>query len=369
MYYRIAANLFLIISALFFAQCSSTKRATSSRSAAVASISKEGFIDCFEKGLSNNGLPVWCEASAILYDGNKLLLANDKDMPGTRSAIFSVLYQNNAIDTTQQPVYYNHPLLKKVSKYEDFAQTPDGRFTLLSTGFDRVKPGSADWDNYNTILYWQQGNEDHPKVLTAAGKESDSTSVSLRPMITAALASSAFPQGPPYYKIEGLGTTDKNLYLGVREEGKRYDSFQYQIKILAIPYTVTNNTIQLSGACKVFANMDISLLKPGTENIALSSIEYDPYNKRFYILTSYENGNNLGGYLWTATEAQLQHNQMILVKDAAGQPLRFTHKSEDLAIISKSRIIVIHDDDRATLLVNGVVRQPYQAAYSVVDFK
>lgn len=356
-----------LLSFLLFCQCSSSKKANSSRPV-VAAIVKEGFINCFEKDLSSGGKPVWCEASAILYDGNKLLLANDKDMPGNRSSVFSMLYTNDAIDTTTQPVYYNNPLLKKGSKYEDFAQTPDGKFTLLSTAFDRVKPGSNDWDNYNTILYWHPGDEAHPKVLTATGHENDSTSISLRPLLTAALQSNDYLQGAPYYKIEGLAATEKSLFFGIREEGTRYDSFHYRIKILTAPYKVQNDQIVLTGTCTQLASLNADSLQPDKYPIAISSIEYDPFNKRFLILTSYEQGTNLGGYLWTATENDLRHNQISAVKNASGQLIHFTHKSEDLAIISKKRIIVIHDDDRAILPVNGVVRKPYQAAYSVVDF-
>ncbi len=366
---KVISIVLSLLSAVLLVQCSSTNKVTSSHTQSVATITKEGFIDCFEKDLSSGGKPVWCEASAILYDSIKLLLANDKDMPGSRSSVFSMLYANDAIDTTVNPVYYTHPLLKKASKFEDFAQTPDGKFTLLSTAFDRVKPGSPDWDNYNTVLYWKSGDAEHPKVLTATGKESDSTSISLRPLLTAALKSKDFLQGAPYYKIEGLAATDKALFFGVREEGSRYDSFHYRIKILTMPYKVQDERIVINGACTMLASLNADSLQPGKFPIAISSIEYDPFNKRFLILTSYEQGANLGGYLWTATESDLQHDHLFPVKDASGQIIHFNHKCEDLAIINKNRIIVIHDDDRATLPVNSLVRKPYQTAYSVVDFR
>lgn len=366
---KVVSAVLSLLSAVVMVQCSSTKNASRNVAAVEASIVKEGFIDCFEKDLSSGGKPVWCEASAILYDGNKLLLANDKDMPDSRSSVFSMLYANGTVDTTAAPVYYSNPLLKKESKYEDFAQTPDGKFTLLSTAFDRVKPGSHDWDNYNTVLYWKNRDEEHAKVLTAVGRESDSTSISLRPLLTSALRSKEFSEGAPYYKIEGLAATDKALFFGVREEGSRYDSFHYRIKILTMPYKVQGERIVVTGACTILASLNADSLQPGKFPIAISSIEYDPFNKRFLILTSYEQGSAIGGYLWTATESDLQHNRLFPVKDASGQIIHFTHKSEDLAIIDKNRIIVIHDDDRATLPVNGVVRKPYQTAYSVVDFK
>lgn len=363
-----AVHLFLF-AAVFFSQCSTSKKTSSTGTALQATISSEGFVTCFEKGLTVNNFPVNCEASAIVYDGKNLLIANDKDMPGTRSAVFSYAVKNDTFDTTQQPVYINNALLKKASKYEDFARTPDGKYILLSTGFDRVRLGSSTWDNFNTILYWKKGDEAHSKVLTAKGHETDSTSISLRAMLTAALTSDSFPKGAPYYKIEGLAATENKLFFGVREEGKSYEQFRYKIKILSLPYRIENENIKIDNACTVVADINIDAIKPGTEQIALSSIEYNPYLKRFLILTSYENAGQLGGYLWSATEKDLQENKLYLVKNPAGQPIRFTHKSEDLAIISKHRIIVVHDDDRATLPVNGIDRQPHQAAYSIVDFE
>jgi hypothetical protein len=359
----------LLLTSFLFTQCSSSKNATLSNQPIQANITKEGFFDCFEKGLSSNGMPVWCEASAIVHDGKKLILANDKDMPGKNASVFYWAYEQNFIDTTQKPIYSTNALLKKASKYEDFAQTPDGKYILLSTGFDRVKPASCDWDNYNTILYWAAGDESHPKVLTMSGHESDSTSVSLRPLINAALASDSFPKGPPYYKIEGLAATSKDLYFGIREEGTNYEKFRYQIKVLSISYTMENGIIKLGNVVKIASDINGDAIKTGPETIALSSIEYDHFNNRFLILTSYEKDGNIGGYLWAATENDLRNNRMYPVKDVYGKPVHFHNKSEDLAIINKTRIIVIHDDDRQTLSVNGVVRQPYQAAYSIVDFK
>ena len=102
-----------------------------------------------------------------------------------------------------------------------FALTPDGRYIFLSTGFDRVKPGSTDWDSYNTILYWKRGDEVHPKVLSVNG--TDSTSVSFRQKISKALISPEFPEGAPYFKIEGLAVTNNTMYWGVHKMKKESD--------------------------------------------------------------------------------------------------------------------------------------------------
>src|SRR4028118_566246 len=142
---------FLVL--LFFTQCRTSRNINKPGPDGLSSqagITREGFLDCFEDGLFANGLPVWCEASAILFDGKRLLLANDKDMPDNRSSVFYWGLKNGVPDTATQVSYLNNPIFKTAKKFEDFAATPDGRFVFLSTAFDRVKPGSSEWNGYNS---------------------------------------------------------------------------------------------------------------------------------------------------------------------------------------------------------------------------
>ncbi|TKK67136.1 hypothetical protein FC093_14710 [Ilyomonas limi] len=358
--------LYVVLIILLFCQCKTARPKVSLPLSPTASIVGEGFINCFEKDLSVEGKPLWCEASAIVYDGSKLLFANDKDMPDKRTSLFYLPLQNGFIDTLQAPVYSENPVIKYAKKYEDFAITPDGNYIFLSTGFDRVKEGSTDWDSYNTILYWRTSDETHPKVLSING--TDSTSVSLRQKISKALTSAGFPDGAPYFKIEGLAVTSNTMYWGVREEGRKYDDFAYKIKILTSPYTIRNGVVEV-GEISLLTDFAISAINPSNETIAISSIEYDRFNKRFLILTSYENGDQLGGYLWTATLDELKQHRMHLVRDVQGKAIDFHHKCEDVAPISKNRVIIIEDDDRVVTKMGNAVRQPNQAGYSIVEFK
>jgi hypothetical protein len=357
----------IFIITLFFIQCRIAK-VTDGDKPVTAEITKEGFIDCFENGLSMNGTPVLCEASAILFDGSKLFVASDKEMPDDRSSVFYWSFKDGFADTSIPAHYLINPFLKKGIKYEDFALTPDGRYALLSTGFDRVKEGSNEWDGYNSILFWKVGEENNAQVISMNG--TDSTSVSYRTPISKTLASDSFKNGMPYFKIEGLAATNDKIFLGVREEGKSFDDFTYKAKVLTVSYTVRNNRIALGNDFAVLADMDPNSLQPSIPHkLGLSSIEYDRYNKRFLILTSYEEGENLGAYLWTASLSDLQHNKMNLVKHNDGSSLAFNHKAEDLAIINSHRIIVIDDDDRVMTFVGNQKRAENQAAYSVVEFK
>ena len=340
----------------------------SSANSARATIAYTGFFNCFENGLVAGGQPVWCEASAILYDGSKFFLANDKDMPDQRTSVFYWTAKKGLADTTQSPVYLNTPVFKQGKKWEDFSLTPDGRIVFLSTAFDRIKPGATDWNSYNTILYWQAGNENDPRVLSA--NHTDSTSVFLRDKLSRVLGSASFPQGMPYFKVEGLAATNDRLFFGIREEGKKFDDFSYKTKIVSVGFHIANGFIELGDDYKIVTDFNPATADPSLKQpVGISSIEYDRFNNRFLILTSYEKGEDLDAYLWTATLSDLEKNNLTLVKDAGGNPLHFSHKAEDIAVVSKSRVVIIHDDDRVKTSVNGQTRQSNQAAYSVVEFK
>jgi hypothetical protein len=104
--------------------------------------------------------------------------------------------------------------------------------------------------------------------------------------------------------------------------------------------------------------------------MGISCIEYDAQRKIFWVLTSLESDTQQNcAYLWWATEADLQKGTLHLVNDrSTGQPLKFTHKAEDLTPIGGNRLLVIHDDDRNRTKIGDQTRQPHQAAYSIVKF-
>lgn len=295
-------------------------------------------------------------------------MANDKDMPDSRSSVFYWAFKDGFADTIKPAEYLTNPVLKYGKKFEDFALTPDNKLAFLSTGFDRIKPGTKEWDGYNTIYYWQVGDERNPSVLRV--NNTDSSSVFLRDKFSKVLTSQEFPEGMPYFKVEGLAATNDKLYFGVREEGKKFDDFKYKIKIVTVTYHLTNNVVVLEDDFKVLADINLNNIPPFFKQpMGISCIEYDRYNKRFLILTSFENGETTGGYLWTATQEDLEDNKISLVRNGSGNPIAFNNKSEDLAIINKKKIIVIYDDDRLLPIIDSRVRQPNQAGYSIVEFK
>jgi hypothetical protein len=356
-------NCALIVLSLGLVHCSTTK---SIGSASVqGSIVQEGFFTCFDKGLQLAGKPVWCEASAIVFDGQKLFIANDKDMPGKNSSIYYRPFANGFADTAHSPTYLNNAFLKKATKFEDFALTPNRDYIIVTTAFDRTKPGTTEWDGFNSICYWPVGQENNVRVINRNNR--DSTSTSLRSSISRLLANDSFPKGMPYFKMEGLAVANKKIYWGVREEGKRFDDFTYKTKIISVSYEMDNGRLVLDNDFEILADMDLKILAPELPaNMGLSSIEYDPVRNRFWILTSYEAAGKLGGYLWMANFGDLRKSRMQLVRKADGSPLRFNNKAEDLCLLDNNTLLVIHDDDRVKTTVNGIVRSENQAAYSLV---
>jgi len=339
------------------------------------SITDEGLLTCFAPGTSSDGKPVWCEASAVLFDDrdSSVWVANDKDMPSGQSSVFRKGFTTLS-DTAQLPAYLTEAAYSAGRKYEDFARTPDGKFVFLTTAFDRVKPNNQDWDAYNTILYWRKGDERHPHVLMPSGQHT--TSVGFRQKLARVLAT---PNGPangqlagvPYFKIEGLAATDRQLLFGIREVGEAFDKFTYVNKIVAVSYTVGKlngeDRIQLFDDWHVLTTFDpavahSSLPKP----LGLSSLEYDPIHRCIWMLTSYEKDGRLDAYLWTNTLANMKIGKPFRLVRTGGKPVRFGHKAEDLTLLDNNRLLIIHDDDRVQTTVGKQTRQPNQAAYTII---
>lgn len=354
---------------LTVAACYTARTPTLPNQAKIAVTTEDGLLTCFPADVAIEGKPVWCEASAVLFNDNALLLANDKDMPPGQSSVFSTSLEKLA-DTTQLPTYLTAPAYGFGRKYEDFAQTPDRQFVFLTTAFDRVKLDRPDWDAYNTILYWRRGDEAHPHVLSPDGLAK--TSVGFRPKLARALASTDLPGAAPYFKIEGLAATDRQLLFGIREVGQAFDKFTYANKIVAVSYTVgkmnNEDRIQLFDDWRVVADFKpVTVIGSLPKTLGLSSLEYDPFHRCLWMLTSLEQDGRMDAYLWSISPADLRIGKPFkLARNKGGRPLRFGHKAEDLTPIDGDRLLIIHDDDRAQPTVGGQTRQPNQAAYTIL---
>lgn len=340
-----------------------------------ARIVEKGLIDCFDEGLNTaEGERVDAEISAVVYDGRQLVFASDKPIPGAaRSAVFSIDYTGGAL-RPETFTYHTAPLLKTAIKYEDFALTPDGRYVIASTGFDRIEPASAALDNYNMLLIWPSGCSRAARIVAPTTRAGVTSSVSLRKDISRALG------GAAYFKIEGLTTLpgDKNpaqLLFGIREVGESHEHFEYAMKIVAAPYRIENEQLVFIGDFSLVYDYDPAPLHEIAQTVGLSSIEYDTYLNRMLLLTSFEEPVRdgkalLGGYLWTISiedfEAKRAPTPFV---NADGKPLRFVNKPEGVAVLDETHLFVVFDNDRVLGLEDEdspAARNPHQAPYSVL---
>ncbi|MFD1143998.1 hypothetical protein ACFQ4C_22930 [Larkinella insperata] len=362
--------IYLLFAALFLVECKTSRPTTGNATPALrASIETENLLSCCDFGTKMpDGNPVWCEASAVLYDNGTVFIANDKDMPAGFSSVFTKPWKSLA-DSTVRPTPLLAEAFRTARKYEDFASNKD--YVFLTTAFDRVKPGSTDWDGYNTVLYWKKGQEANPQVL--APERDAKNSVAFRQQLSTLLAQNrpAFPNGMPYFKIEGLAATDTLLLFGIREEGEKFDTFDYRVRVVAVSFFVektgTSERILLKNNWRIVTDFDPSTVAELPKPLALSSLEYDRTRNLFWLLTSIESNGQLDAYVWTVKPEDLLNNRPpTLLRDPEGRPVHFNHKAEDLTFPDAQRVLVIHDDDRAKTKVGTQIRQPNQAAYTVL---
>lgn len=372
-------SLLAVLSLLLAALIGSTVCAQDDAQPVFGQIVLRGVFDCFEEGLqTDKGETVYCETSAVVFVDTQIIFASDKPIPGDgRSSVFSFPYAGSGQIGDARTYLTAAPLLSAI-KYEDMTLTLDGQYVIASTGFDRVRKNSNEWDGYNTLLVWPVGNPDQVKVVAVTTNEGITSSVRLRDRISQALTTSEFPEGVPYFKVEGITTLpDNRLLLGIREMGAFYGDFDYVVKILAAPYEIVDGEMTLTGDFKKIYDFN-----PTTEcsicqkTVALSSIEYDKYNDRLYLLTSFETKETdecLGAYLWTLSLADLEAKRApALVLNDVNHPLLFAHKGEGVTVLGRDSVLVAHDDDRVLGRDNVMnpetqfSRAANQAAYTLV---
>ena len=317
-----------------------------------AKILAEGTVHCFPKGLKDDrGRLVNAEVSAVVYDGKRLILASDKPIPGEgRSSVFTVEVGPEAVDDTRLE-YLSADAFVRAQKYEDFALTADGSHVLATTGFDRIHQVNHDLNAYNHLLIWPLGKPEAVQTVDPDPRDGVAGSLELRTKLTAAI-------GTPYYKIEGLAAIpgqkgDGLLLFGVREAGDAHDDFVYLSAVVGAHYRLTTDgNLEFIDELRELYSFDPDAHPAVRHPCGLSSLEYDPYHSRLFLLTSFEtegaDGQDIiGGYLWVQSLEDFAAGvPPELVTLESGEPLEFEHKAEGLAVLDKDRLFVAYDNDR-----------------------
>jgi len=301
-----------------------------------------------------------CEISAVVRIGGRLFFANDKPIPGQgTSSLFSIAVQGAQ---PQLPLEFEHltylqgGLIAADGKLEGLTKVSFGfaRYAIASNAFTRATDPAS-----SRILYWPVDNPEAARVLGDPQQ--------LRQRIGAVL-------GEPFFQVEGIAVDpDNNLLLGIRRLGADSKTARPDFIILRAPIKLHEGEIVLGGEFEQAYRFTPNV--PGDDRpLSLSGLEYDPYNKRLLATTSHEDGEKIGGYLWSLPLSLLSRDhvgtpQPVLGVD--GKPLWFDNKPEGVEVLSDSQVMVVHDDDRVQVADSekGRSKQHNEFTYSVITLR
>jgi hypothetical protein len=337
-----------------------------------AEVIAEGVLNCFAAAQKDAERSlIFCEASAAVIDGDKLIVASDKHMPaGTPILTVKPAALSPFTPDANSIQYLQVPLINGVRKLEGMAKSPDGRYIFATTAFDRIARDSAKLDGYNCFLFWPAGKPEQMRVANSSSRGGVTSSLALRQRIEAHL-------GVPYFKIEGLmALPGERLIFGLRETGNSYKDFRYRVLLIETRYRIdASEQMIIDGNFRTLLDFDPKTVLPDAEGLGLSSIEYEPQTRRIYLTTAHEKDDKLGAYLWSMELAELDAGTIVKpipqptpipipIPGPDGKPLHFDNKAEGIAILGPDHLFIVHDDDR--ILGGKHARQAHQAVFSVI---
>jgi len=189
-------------------------------------------------------------------------LINDKPIEGL-TPIFKIPFSKSKKNFSKKIIYLKSPVIVNTEKFEDITVTLDKKYILATTAFDRIDSNSNKWDCYNKIVYWKVKDENKVEIISPTEDSGVISSKSLRKYFQEALIDEKYPEGPDYFKIEGLTVIPNNKILfGIREYGKTYKNFTYVIKILCAEYYIENGKIILKDNITLINDFDNKLNLP-----------------------------------------------------------------------------------------------------------
>lgn len=301
-----------------------------------------------------------CEVSAVTRVGNRLFFANDKPIMGKgTSSVFSIgLLAPDGL--THLPLSFDHleyarsPLIDAAQKLEGLTTITleDTHYAIASSAFTR-----ADNPAYNKILYWPV---DKPADARQLGEVED-----MRRQISTIV-------GKPFFQVEGIAIgPDSSLLLGIRQQGRDYTTAYPVFTIVQAPIRLQAGELVMTGDFRL-AYQFTPHVQGDDRPLSLSGLEYDPFNERLLATTSHEQGDRIGGYLWTLPMSLLEPGGAEIPKPVLrpdGTPLWFDNKPEGVVALNASQILVVHDDDRVQVAdsAHGKAKKPNEFVYSVIE--
>lgn len=364
-------RIMVIAMTLLSASCASVRQAP------IANIEHIGFINCFSpETVDAKGRPLSCETSAVESIDHRLMIVSDKETPeGAPSPTMWMSIPKTWADEVieSELVHEDNAVLRAARKIEALAESAEGDFVFATTDFNWPPDNSStEPDPYNTLVYWPIGDIASARIAHQTVNNGVASSMSLRTHFAEALKSAKYPDGPPYFKIEGLAALpNRQLLFGIREIGVDYEHPEFVFLVLKTSYTVSaDREVRLAFPFSVFTRVDAAAFLPSKDRIGLSSIEFS--NGRMWFLTSRE-----------APEGKIGHESFIwsldvesseaptLVKNSAGDVITLPCKAEGMTVLPGSKLYIVCDEDRSPSsfdLPSGkkVSRRPGQGVYIVV---
>jgi hypothetical protein len=308
----------------------------------------------------HTGTDTNCEVSAVVRVGDQLLFANDKPIQGhATSAICSITIEDLE-GSTPLPLnfdnltYARSTLIDAAQKLEGLTTLTldDTHYAVASSAFTRAQNPA-----FNKILYWPVDNPAHTRQLGAVE--------AIREQISAIV-------GEPFFQVEGLAIGPANtLLLGIRQQGSDYTTAHPVFTIVQAPITVQADELVISGAFELAYQFE-PRVQGDDRPLSLSSLEYDPFNKRLLATTSHEQGDQIGGYLWALPLSLLEPDSSgipLPFLGPDGSPLWFDNKPEGVVALNARQVVVVHDDDRVQVAdsAHGKAKQANEFTYSVIE--
>ena len=299
---------------------------------------------------------IYAEISGAEYVNGYAYFVNDKSKGG-KPQVFKIKYENEKFQE-KDIVYFQADKIIKSEKFEAIASTPDGKYMLAITAFDRVIPDTNKFDNYNKLINWridaekQDGLSDENVFIAHQTDNSGIlSSVSLRNNIKKCLADFEFPEGPAYFKIEGLtAAPGGKIFLGVREYGKKYNDFKYSIKILSADYAIENGELNIKDNWRFIYDFKTEGVEGFKNQLGVSGLAFDFKRNVLFVLTSFENKDfQFEGYLWHISLEDLYNRKPLKpVYDESGKSLLSfaPHKPEAITFLGDNKVLIAFDDDR-----------------------